>query len=263
VIGVINGIRRQARPFTPSELILLEGLGSVLGIGLANAELLEELKQKETELRSALRRAVELQEEERKRLARDLHDEAGQALTSMLIRLKALDEETDLETILARLDGLRYLTSQVIEEVHNLAVDLRPDTLDNLGVTAALRWYTRQFSERSGLAIHFSGPERLERLHPDVELTLYRAAQEGVVNAVRHGQAQEVGVSLELNQHSLRLTVIDDGRGIDPLQHHRGLGLLGIRERVELLGGAFGLDAEPGKGARLWVDVPLGERHAD
>jgi signal transduction histidine kinase len=220
---------------------------------------LKELQKKEAELRRALQRAVEYQEDERKRISRELHDEIGQALTSILIRLKALQDETDIETIAERLDGLRYLTSESIEELRRLAVDLRPAILDHLGILPALRWYVQQLADQSDLAIQFTGPEKIERLPEEIELVLYRVAQEGLTNAIRHSQASRVEVVLEQSPHVLRLRVIDNGKGFDPQNLDRGLGLVGIRERVELLDGNCGVDTTPGEGTRLWVEIPLPE----
>jgi signal transduction histidine kinase len=222
-------------------------------------QLLKELQKKEAELRRALQRAVEYQEDERKRISRELHDEIGQALTSILIRLKALQDETDIETIAERLDGLRYLTSESIEELRRLAVDLRPAILDHLGILPALRWYVQQLADQSDLAIQFTGPEKIERLPEEIELVLSRVAQEGLTNAIRHSQARRVEVVLEQSPHVLRLRVVDDGKGFDPQNLDRGLGLVGIRERVELLDGNCGVDTTPGEGTRLWVEIPLPE----
>ena len=222
-------------------------------------QLLKELQKKEAELRRALQRAVEYQEAERKRISRELHDEVGQALTSILIRLKALEDETDTETIAERLDGLRYLTSESIEELRRLAVDLRPAILDHLGILPALRWYIQQLADQSELTIQFIGPEKIERLPEETELVLYRVAQEGLTNAIRHSKASQVEVVLEQSAHVLRLRVVDNGKGFDPQNLDRGLGLVGIHERVELLKGKCGVDTMPGEGTRLWVEIPLPE----
>ncbi len=222
-------------------------------------QLLEELQKKEAELHRALRRAVEYQETERKRISRELHDEIGQALTSILIRLKALQGETDKETIAERLDGLRYLTSESIEELRRLAVDLRPAILDHLGILPALRWYIQRLDEQANLPIHFMGPEKMERLPEAMELVLYRIAQEGLTNAIRHSQATRIDVLLERSPHVVRLRIVDDGKGFDSQKLDRGLGLVGIRERVELLNGNCGVETAMGEGTRLWVELPISE----
>ncbi|CAG1015352.1 two-component system, NarL family, sensor histidine kinase UhpB [Anaerolineales bacterium] len=224
-----------------------------------NTRLIEELREKETELRFALRRAVDVQEQERKRIARELHDEIGQALTSILIRLKSLQNITDLDVMTDRLDGIRYLASQTIEEMRRLSMDLRPAALDNLGILPALRWHIGQSMEQNQIEIQFTAPERMERLPPEVEIVLYRVAQEGLNNAIRHSQAKHVEVKLEHTPLFVWLSVSDDGQGFDADGLHRGLGLVGIRERVDLLKGQCGIESQRGSGARLWVEIPLTE----
>ncbi len=236
---------------------LLQQHSQLKDLASEREQLLAELQKKEFELHRALRRAVEYQEAERKRISRELHDEIGQALTSILIRLKALQDETDAETIVQRLDGLRYLTSESIEELRRLAVDLRPAILDHLGILPALRWYVQQLADQADLSIQLSAPEKMERLPEAVELVLYRVAQEGLTNAIRHSQASHIEVVLEQSPQVLRLRVVDDGVGFDPQKLDRGLGLVGIRERIELVNGNCGVETGPGEGTRLWVEIPL------
>jgi len=229
---------------------------------LLNAEnnrLITETRQKEAELRLALKRAVDSQEEERKRISRELHDEIGQALTSILIRLKSLQDVTDLEVITDRINGIRYLASQAIEEMRRLSMDLRPAALDNLGIIPALRWYIGQSMEQNQIEIQFIAPERMERLPPEVEIVLYRVAQEGLNNAMRHSQAKRIEVKLDLTPRFIWLSISDNGQGFDADTLHRGLGLVGVRERVELLKGQCRIDTQRGKGTRLWIEIPLAE----
>lgn len=228
-----------------------------------NAEnnlLLAELTKKEAELRHALRRAVEYQEDERKRVSRELHDEIGQALTSILIRLKNLQDLTDLKLISDRVNGIRYIASQTIEEMRRLSMDLRPAALDNLGILPALRWYVGQSAQQNeNIEIQFISPERMERMPPEVEIVLYRIAQEGLNNATRHGGAKHIEVKLERNPRFIWLSISDNGRGFDPAESNRGLGLVGIRERVELVKGQCQIESQAGSGTRLWVQIPLDE----
>jgi signal transduction histidine kinase len=256
-IGTLTLTRNTMEPFTKSDLTLLESIGSVIGIRLTNAQLVEDLSNRDAELQRALRRSVELQEEERKRLARELHDEVGQALTSILIRLRTLQDETEIETVVDRVDGLRYLTAQSIEELRRISMDLRPAALDNLGIIPALKWYADQSASSSGLDVRFSGPDRLERLPSETELVLYRVAQEGISNAIRHAEAQTINVALSRTNRSVLMDVRDDGKGYNTSEMDRGFGLVGIRERVELLHGTCGVESAPGWGTRLWIEIPL------
>lgn len=225
-----------------------------------NNHLITDMRQKEDELRLALRRAVDYQEEERKRISRELHDEIGQALTSILIRLKSLQDATDLEVIADRINGIRSLASQTIEEMRRLSMDLRPAALDNLGIIPALRWYIGQSMEQNEIEIQFIAPERMERLPPEVEIVLYRVAQEGLNNAIRHSQAKHIEVKLDHTPRFVWLSIRDNGHGFDPDTLHRGLGLVGVRERVELLKGNCRIDTQRGNGTRLWVEIPLAGR---
>jgi signal transduction histidine kinase len=257
VSGMLSLGKRRSSPFTAADRSLLEGVGSVIGIGLENARLLDSLRAKEAEMRHALQRAVELQEEERLRISRELHDEVGQALTSILIRLKTIQQEAQDEAIIDRLNGLRYLTGQSIEELRRLAMDLRPAALDNLGIVPALRWYIEQTAANTGCAILYAGPEQVERLPGEVELALYRIAQEGIANALRHGHARHIQLTLQLRPAAVWMEIVDDGEGFEPEQAGAGLGLVGIRERVGLLDGVYGLQSDPERGTRLWVEIPL------
>lgn len=256
VIGIYHLGKRGKRSFTSHDLTLLEIIGNVVGSSLSSAQLLRDLRRKEAELRRALHRAVDLQEDERKRLARELHDEVGQALTSILIRLKTL-QEADFETMVQRIEDLRSLTSQTIEELRRIAIDLRPAALDALGIIPALRWYVQQCAERTGLDIFFKGPDQMERLSANQELSLYRVAQEGITNAIRHGKPRKIEVTLDKDLDCIRLIIYDNGRGINPEVLDQGLGLIGIRERVDLLNGNFVIDTTPGEGTLLKVEIPI------
>ncbi len=257
VIGAYQLGKHAKRSFSADDMALLEIIGNVVGSSLSNAQLLRDLRNKESELRRALRRAVELQEDERKRVARELHDEVGQALTSILIRLKTLQEEADNKATSDRLDDLRSLTAQTIEGLRRLAMDLRPAALDSLGIVPALQWYTQQCAERTGLVINFTSSVKFERLALETELILYRIAQEGITNAIWHGKAKIIDIILERNQNRILLTITDNGKGFNPIATNHGLGLVGIRERVELLNGNFNVKTSPGTGTRLLIEIPI------
>ena len=259
ICGVLNLGKRGQLAFEENDLALLESVCSIIGLGLEKARLLDDLRRKENEMRHALRRAVTLQEDERRRLSRELHDEIGQALTSILIRLKTLQQETADPDVVDRLDGLRYLTGRTIEELRRLAMDLRPAALDNLGIVPALRWYTEQTAANTGRTIIFDGPEKAVRLPEAVEIVLYRTAQEGIANALRHGEAANIQLALRLQPTAVWLEVNDDGAGFDPDEVARGLGLVGLDERLSLLEGSYRVESQPGAGTRLWVEIPLGD----
>ena len=225
-----------------------------------NTRLLGELNSKNTRLEQLLHHAITAQEAERKRLARELHDETGQSLTSILLRLKALQSETELDVIQDRLNGLRYLTAQTLEEVRRLSLDLRPMALDDLGLVPAIRWYVQQFSERNAIDVKLNVAGSNPRLPADFEIILYRAVQEGLTNIVRHAHAHHATIKLERSGSSVWLTITDDGQGIQPGKNKtNGMGLEGMRERVMLVGGKLRLDSAFGAGTQITIELPVGE----
>jgi signal transduction histidine kinase len=225
-----------------------------------NARLLAELTSRSESLQQLFHRAVTAQEAERQRLARELHDETGQALTAIMLQLKALQDEADLEVIRDRINGLRYLTGQTLDEIRRLAIDLRPATLDDLGLIPAIRRLVEGCAERNQLAITFSAGQSLGRLPPDTELVLYRAVQEGLTNIIRHAQARNAQVTLEYVDRVAILTITDDGTGIDSHRKNgSGLGLAGMRERVMMAGGQLSVISAPRAGTRIVIHLPLQE----
>jgi signal transduction histidine kinase len=259
VLGTMCLSSRGKHALNPNYIQFLYAIGNVIGIGISNRQLLDSLALKEGQLRNALHRAVQIQEEERKRLARELHDGASQALTSILIRLRALDAEDDHEILSDRLESLRYLTAETLEELRRLSLDLRPAALDNLGIVPALRWFTKRSSESSGLNIKLNSPDHLDRLPSEMEITLYRIAQEAITNTIRHAQATSINIKLERGAHCMWLTIEDDGQGFEMERRINGLGLVGIQERIALLDGSMKIDSSPGHGTKLWIEIPFSE----
>ncbi len=253
-LGLV-AVERRGAAFTGADRALLEAVGTVAGVGIHNSRLLSELEASEQRLRRAFARAVEGQEEERRRLARELHDGTSQALTSMLLRIAAIERESDPDVVADRLTGLRSLTLLTLAEVRRLSTDLRPVMLDDLGLAAALRGLAERVATDSGIEVSLAVPP-LEPLEPDVETTLYRAVQESLTNVVRHAGARRAAVSLAASPTMLRLTVADDGRGFDPATACPGFGLVGMRERAEILGGCLTVRGVRGAGTTVVLDIP-------
>ena len=204
--------------------------------------------------RDALRRVVDAQETERRRLARELHDETGQALTSILLGLKALEESAE-EGALAE---LRQLVVDTLQDVRRLAVELRPPVLDDFGLGAALERLTTAFGEQTGMSVQFESSLGDVRLPNDVETTLYRIVQEALTNVVKHAQAQTVSVVLSVADDSAAAVVQDDGQGFDPRSTRiDGFGVEGMRERVVLLDGRLRVESRAGGGTTIAAEVPL------
>lgn len=225
-----------------------------------NAEIAERerLQAARNELR---RQLVSMEEQERIRLSRELHDQMGQLVTGLLLGLKALGRSGTHDA--AALRDLERLAGRIAREVHHVALELRPPALDRLGLRAAIDAHLQEWSERSGLAADFHAVGiDAERFDSEIETALYRAVQEALTNVVKHAEASRVSLVLERHMGNIGVIVEDDGRGLDPLADHgaaqngRQLGLLGIRERVDLLGGSMEVESTPAQGTTLFVRVP-------
>jgi len=209
--------------------------------------------------RDALRRVVEGQEVERRRLARELHDETGQALTSILLGLRAVEEAGSGDGVVRKsVSEVRELVVATLQDVRRLAVELRPKALDDFGLVPALERLVQTFSEATGISVDLEAGLGEDRLPAELETTLYRIIQEALTNVVKHAEAQSVSVLLVRREGSVTTVIEDDGRGFDPTSTREdGLGLLGMRERVALHDGRLQLEASPGAGTTLVVEMPL------
>ncbi len=221
------------------------------------------LERLETERREASARVLRAQERERERVARELHDQTGQALTNEIIALDLmLEDGAQPEAAAARLRDVKQTLESTLEEVHRMAQDLRPAVLDDLGLVPALRTLARQ----AGAArpqITVEAPALKGRLAPPLETALYRIAQEAVTNALKYARARQIFIALRENGSAIVLEVRDDGQGFDQSaigQDGRpgtGLGLFGMRERATLLGGMLTIHSRPGAGTRVRAELPL------
>ena len=216
------------------------------------------------ERRMLLNRVITVQEEERQRISRELHDETGQSLTALGLGLEAamLELRTDRQQGLdGRLQSLARVAAEAIEELDRLVLDLRPAQLDHLGLVATLRWYVTQVRFQAGVATRLSVRGEAKRLQPELETALFRIAQEALTNAVRHADASLVEVVLSFERDLLSLEVRDDGVGFDAEATNdvapSSLGLIGMRERAQLVGGVLVVRSRPGEGTQLSVTVPL------
>ena len=213
-----------------------------------------------------LRKLATAQEDERRRVARDLHDRLGQELTALILGLKALEKAVPEDAPgRARLLEVEAIVGRIGREAHDLAIDLRPTVLDDLGLTPALSDYVARWSERTGVAADFQ-PTGLEgqRLPPEVETTVYRVVQEALNNVAKHAGAGHVSVIVERGPGKLTSLVEDDGRGFDPDRvgsgsGRRSLGLLGMGERVGLVGGTLLIESGEGEGTTVRARIPLGQ----
>jgi signal transduction histidine kinase len=206
----------------------------------------------------ALRRVVSAQEAERRRLARELHDETGQALTSILLGLRAVeDAEGELE-LREAIGEVRDLVRSTLRDVRRLAVELRPTALDDFGLVPALERLTDSFAEQTGISVDFQASLTSGRLPTEIETALYRIVQESLTNIVKHARAGSVSVVLTRKEDAVSVVVEDDGVGFEPGRpRDGGIGLLGMQERVALLGGRLAIESRPGAGTTFVAEVPL------
>jgi len=208
--------------------------------------------------RDALRRVVAGQEVERRRLARELHDETGQALTSILLGLRAVDDAGSSDTVAKAVGDLRELVVATLQDVRRLAVQLRPKALDDFGLAPALERLVQTFSESSGIDVDLEARLGEERLPTEVETTLYRIVQEALTNVVKHAEASKVSILLVRRDTSATVVIEDDGVGFDPGGvKESSLGLEGMRERAELHEGRLTVETSPGAGTTIAVEVPV------
>jgi two-component system, NarL family, sensor histidine kinase DevS len=204
----------------------------------------------------ALRRVVSAQELERQRLARELHDETGQALTSILLGLKSVEDAKSASEASAATGELRALVVTTLQDVRRLAVELRPKALDDFGLVSALERLVETFHEQTGIEVDLEPRLGEDRLPSDIETTLYRITQEALTNVVKHAQAKHVSIVLTRRNGSVSAVIEDDGRGFSTVSDGDGLGLLGMRERIALVGGRLEVESSPGSGTTLSIEVP-------
>lgn len=268
-VGALVVLHSERSFFKDDDLFIVRRFADLASMALRNARLISserdrahmEAELQESHLREQMRAdtlhaVIRAQEDERARIARELHDSAGQAMASILLLLKLTEQATSLEDMRSRVTDLRQLASQTAGDVRRIAMELRPSLLDDLGIEAAIQRQCSDLQERSGLridaAVRISG-----RLEPEVETVVYRIVQEALTNAVRSADATSIDVSLDDVGGVLRLSIRDDGRGFDPDAVPLGLGLLGMKERAELLNGKLEITSAAGVGTTVELRVPL------
>ncbi|HRV93342.1 MAG TPA: GAF domain-containing protein [Anaerolineae bacterium] len=260
VIGCLTLNSGQVNAYDQIEAYLAQAFANQAAVAIQNAQLFQQVRTGHNQLQSLSRRLVEVQETERRNIARELHDEAGQALTSLMVGLRLLESEKECpEAIVERATELRRVTNDVSENLHRLAINLRPASLDYLGLVAALRQYLKGFGRQHEIAIHFE-PVGFDdqRLPTSIETNLYRIVQEALTNVARHAQATRLDILLERRDGQVITIIEDNGVGFDPDEaKQRGrLGILGIRERTEMLNGTLTVESTIGTGTTIYVEVP-------
>jgi signal transduction histidine kinase len=214
----------------------------------------ESVKARE-DLQELSAKLVRMQEDERRALSRELHDEIGQSLSAILMEAENL-LDMEPEQSKPRLKSLRALAEKTVNEIRDMALLLRPSMLDDFGLVPALTWQAREMAKRTGLSVQVAAGELPEELPDEHKTCIYRVVQEALTNCARHARATTVQVSVKSVNDRILLSVQDDGAGFDP-RRGRGLGLLGMEERIRRLGGLFVVDSSPGRGTTLKVELPL------
>ncbi len=242
-----------------------ERTAALAAVAEENARLYAELQRKEQLRGELLHRVISAQEEERKRISRELHDETCQILTGLAYGLDNVAELADTPAMQRQLERMRAMTETALDGVHRIILDLRPSMLDHLGLVPALRWYAETLFKRQGIhfTIHDIGDAR--RLPPPIETTLFRVVQEAINNIARHSQAQYANLVFEFATDKVEVRVTDDGVGFNPASvagapdGKRGLGLMGMAERMSTIGGEFYLRSAPGQGTTIRLSAPIGD----
>lgn len=255
-ILILQG-RRSGIPFSQDDRDLLSMLAHSTALALENARLYEEHIEL---LRQQVLQTTEIQEEERRRIARELHDGVAPSLASLNIRLQTMGKQLKYEEhpATAEVEELAQQVQNNMQDIRRLIYDLRPTALDELGLAAALHEYTARFQKEEGIAIRLICPEQVTALSPAAGITLFRILQESLSNIARHAHAQQVMVVLEQTDRGISLQIEDDGVGFDPRAPISGnhLGLWSMQKRVEQLGGCLLIQSAPGCGTRISVQIP-------
>lgn len=259
--GSINLLLSDDGDVPADSLEVLLSIGAQVSEIVANAWLQLKLAEKEEARQLLLESLVTAQENERARLARELHDHAGQSLTSLLVRLKVIERQSNEPHVQTGLNNLLDVVSDTIEQIRDLSYQLRPPALEGFGLNAALQSLVKQTAAQTDL--QFECRCRFEgTLSSEIEVMLYRIAQEALTNILHHAQARHVSINLYQQLQQVHLEIEDDGCGFDPSQlslhsEQRHLGLISMSERAELLGGKFQLYSSPGAGTRIEIRIPV------
>lgn len=259
VLGVVLVGRKSPQAYSSLELEILGAIGSIIGVAIENARLYEQLADHRDQLRALAAGTLQTKEMEARRIARDLHDIAGQILTAVHLKLEEL-AATFSQPAQEHIEEIRRRLDEAQEQLRRLSHELRSPVLDDLGLEPALNFLAQGFAARTGLEITVEG-SIAERLSPAVETTLYRCVQEALTNVAKHAQATRVWIELEQQARQLACIVRDDGigfavRAIRVIRGESGIGLLAIRERLAEVGGQLEITSAPQQGTRLSFMVP-------
>jgi signal transduction histidine kinase len=264
VLGVIFAAAVQPDAFSRDDLTFLQTVSDHVAVALANARLLQELREKERVRGLLLNKVVTAQEEERKRISHELHDQIGQLLTALLIQLQLLERDLSEPSLKDRLKVLKQLAEEISIHLHHIAWELRPPALDELGLLAALERVTEEWSKRFNIPCEFEVNGAFNgQIEPEVAIGVFRIVQESLTNIAKHARATHARVTVQQENGELVVTVEDNGVGFrvkDVMRHpdeNKRLGLLGMMERAAMLSGKLDIESKPGKGTKVQLRIPL------
>ncbi|RMF05080.1 MAG: HAMP domain-containing protein [Chloroflexi bacterium] len=268
-LGILNLALTAGQSFSPEQVELAGAIGRQVGVAvdaeLHRRRLVDELARREALRGQLLERVLAAQEEERRRIARELHDQYAQALTALSMGIEATERalREDQAPLKSQLDVVKELASHSLDRTYELIFDLRPTTLDDLGLAPAIRWYAENRLEPLGVSVHLETEGLRRRLSPQIETACYRVVQEALLNVAKHARNARVNIRLAVQNKHLCGEVADNGPGFDLASmqqfevNGRGMGLLGMQERLALLGGQLHIDTAPGRGTRVSLEIPL------
>jgi len=270
VLGVVNVASHVSHRFTKEDMYLLHSIGDQLGIAIEQARLNERLRKARERLRKLARQNLVAEEEERRRIARELHDETSQSLSGIALQLEALIEmsaksDNQDAQLIAGLKKVQSLTVQVHKEVSRVISNLHPAVLDTLGLVAAVRQYAKSRLQPLDINVTVEVKGTEMRFPPDVEAALFRVFQGAIGNIVEHSKAKNASIVLVYRPGEFSLSISDDGQGFDVSkitdveESGRGRGLFSMRERIGFLGGTSGIESKIGAGATVWAKIPIGQ----
>lgn len=266
IVGVMNVARRDLRRFDTRDMQLLLAIGHQVGVAVENARLWEELKHQEHARSELLKKVISAQEEERERIARELHDEMAQGLTALIMGLGRLEQAVPQmpPATAGLIESVKAFASRALADTRRLILDLRPPVLDDLGLVPAVRTLAETRLEEQGITVSINAEGVDDNLPPHLKVTIFRVLQEALSNCARHSQANSVRISIQSAPNQFRAIVQDDGIGFDPSRVRQrtgaatAVGLLGMKERARLLGGSLEIRSSPGRGTTVILDIPLG-----
>jgi signal transduction histidine kinase len=264
VIGVLTLYRsKPGQPYTPDDQVLLQDLADRAALLIRNAQLFMQVQVGRQNLEAVSQQLLDVQEVERRSLARELHDGIGQMLTAVKLKLQAARQSNDINRVRIQYAEIIDTVEEALDGVRNLSLDLRPAILDDLGLDSAIRWYLERQTHGSGIHANLISVPLEKRPSPEVEIACFRILQELWTNILRHAQAHSVSVELRETNDELAMTVTDDGKGFSVPEaeenalHGESMGLLNIRERAAHVGGSVDMSSGAGKGTTTVVRIPM------